>query len=359
MNNVAKLCVALSALLTSNTTSAGLIFNISSTGNTQADAGFQLAADNISSLFSDDLTVNITAGFSSLGSSILGQARSQVTLYDYASWKNAMLLDAVSADDLSMVNSLPSGSTFNPFINGTSDNPNGAGSVIPYTDNDAGANNGIVRVTRANAKALGLQNVQAPEEDAAITFSSDFAFDFDPTDGINAGMIDFVGVAMHEILHALGFSSGVDILDVNTMNGPAAGLFPDNAFTFVTGLDFTRHSAASQAAGADFDWTADQRDKYFSIDGGATQIGPNSGFSQGRYNGDGRQASHWKDNLGIGIMDPTAMPAGRENIVTKQDIQALDVIGWDLASAFSIPAPPVIFMFSIGLLGIFVSRKAQ
>src|SRR5262249_44836054 len=46
--------------------------------------------------------------------------------------------------------------------------------------------------------------------------------------------------------------------------------------------------------------------------------------------GDGRQASHWKDNLGIGIMDPTSVPAGQANVVTTRDIQALDVIGWNV-----------------------------
>src|SRR5262249_60028 len=47
----------------------------------------------------------------------------------------------------------------------------------------------------------------------------------------------------------------------------------------------------------------------------------------------GRQASHWKDNLGIGIMDPTSVPAGQANVITAQDIRAFDVIGWNVASA--------------------------
>ena len=59
-----------------------------------------------------------------------------------------------------------------------------------------------------------------------------------------------------------------------------------------------RYSAASFALGA-IDWTADTRNKYFSLDGGVT-AGPL--FSTGRNFGDGQQASHWKDSLGIGIM---------------------------------------------------------
>lgn len=36
---------------------------------------------------------------------------------------------------------------------------------------------------------------------------------------------------------------------------------------------------------------------YFSLDGGLTSLGS---FATGQLNGDGRQASHWKDNLGSG-----------------------------------------------------------
>ena len=67
-------------------------------------------------------------------------------------------------------------------------------------------------------------------------------------------------------------------------------------------------------------------------------------FSTGRLNGDGRQASHWKDNLGLGILDPTFAP-GELGMVTPLDVRAFDVIGYDLvvvpepaAAAFILPA---------------------
>lgn len=41
----------------------------------------------------------------------------------------------------------------------------------------------------------------------SIGFNSAFNFDFDPTDGIAAGKLDFDSVAVHEIGHALGFTS--------------------------------------------------------------------------------------------------------------------------------------------------------
>ena len=96
------------------------------------------------------------------------------------------------------------------------------------------------------------------------------------------------------------FVYGVDILDINSP--PYNGPFSANQFTFVNSLDLLRYSALSKASGV-IDFTADTRAKYFSIDGGTT-AGP--GFSTGRNFGDGQQNSHWKDSLGLGIMDPTA-----------------------------------------------------
>ncbi len=334
---------ALLAIAVAGQVRADLTFNITSTGNAEADAGFAQAAAFWSGIFEDDVTVNVTAGFSNLGGSILGQAGSQRSLIDYDDFRNAMADDASSADDATMVANLPIGSSFDVFINRTSE-ATGTNGANPYLDNDGGANNTSVRITRANAKALGLINGNLGGEDTAITFNSAFAFDFDPSDGIDSGEIDFVGVAIHELGHAMGFISGVDILDFNSP--PNSGPFNDNLFTFVSSMDFTRHSADSLAAGADLDFTADNRAKFFSIDGGATAGAPGvDHFSRGVRNGDGRQASHWRDGLGLGIMDPTAAPAGNLNVVTELDIQAFDIIGWSFAA---VPEPS-----SIGILGLF------
>ena len=40
--------------------------------------------------------------------------------------------------------------------------------------------------------------------------------------GLHPGLVDFVGVATHEIGHALGFVSGVDIVDLTSGVGPFA-----------------------------------------------------------------------------------------------------------------------------------------
>ncbi len=332
---------------------AGLVFNLTDTGNASANAGFRRAADFIAARFDDDITVNITAGFASLDPGILGEANSSSVTATFSNWKAAIATDRTTADDNTFSANLPVGSSFSLYLNRTANNPNGAGSATPYLDNDGDANNTTVRLNRANAKALGLLAGADGGADAAITFSSDFAFDFDPSDGISPGQIDFVGVAIHEIMHAMGFVSGVDILDINSP--PVHGPFDDNLFTYVYGLDFTRHSVASLAAGADIDWTADTRTKLYSLDGGATVLIADA-WSTGYFFGDGRQASHWRDDLGIGILDPTAAPPGNQMFVTVNDLQALDVIGWD---PVAVPEPSTWALAAAGLTTAVVVRRRR
>ncbi|NES76045.1 MULTISPECIES: NF038122 family metalloprotease [Okeania] len=327
-----------------------LTINLTSTYNTQADIGFRKAADFWESQFTDDITVNINAGFEDLGENILGGALSTMAFTNYTSVWNTLLNDITSPYDTIAVSNLPPIPAFDLLINRTSDNPNFPPDFeTPYLDNDGSENNSIIRMTTANAKALGF--FVPPETfgdfDAEITFSSNFEYDFDNTDGITLETFDFEAIAIHEIGHALGFISGVDILDINS---PPAGdmLFPGNAFTFVSPLDLYRYSDESFAQGA-LDWTADTREKYFSIDGGVTSEGT---FSTGRFSGDGRQASHWEDNLGLGILDPTLAP-GELGIVTRLDLLAFDVIGWDPVEkpTKDIPEPSPILGMLLAITG--------
>jgi hypothetical protein len=62
---------------------------------------------------------------------------------------------------------------------------------------------GNVLLTKANLLALGLTT--GTLVDPSITFNSDFAFDFDNSNGVTSNRFDFESVAAHEIGHALQF----------------------------------------------------------------------------------------------------------------------------------------------------------
>lgn len=304
--------------------------------NSSVFSGFQQAAGLWTQLFSDAMVVNIEIAFEPLSGSVLGEASLGLNRAPYSLYRSLLGLDRTSGSDELAFASLPVQSSFPLLINRTSDHPNGPGNASPYLDNDGGANNALIVLSTPNVKALGATPVYQPSNpdgvDGWITFNSDFGWDFDRTDGIGSGLFDFVGVAAHEIGHVLGFLSGVDELDVSS-TGPV--FYSDDDYDDVQPIDLYRYSVESKAVGA-IDWTADGRGKYFSIDAGATSL---AAFSTGVTHGDGRQASHWKDNLGIGLMDPT-FASGEQGVITTLDVLAFDVIGYDRRELTQqVPAP--------------------
>jgi PEP-CTERM motif len=343
-SRVVASALALVGLAMAPAANAALVFNFSFIAGTSAAVqnGFNAAASRWSALFDDNVTLNMTVGSGSLGGSILAQAGSAESVYGYTTVRNALTNDRTSLNDFTAVSSLQTTPDFALLINRTSDSPTGANSATPYLDS-IGANNRSVVLTSANAKALGLNVTPTTVAgcigtcDAFIQFSDTVLFDFDPSDGIAVGTYDFVGIAVHELGHALGFTSGVDVLD-------ASPGFSANAYNDVSALDLFRFSALSTSMNA-IDWTADSRSKYFSLDRGVTSL---AAFATGVNFGDQSQASHWQASGGYGLFGPTVAP-GTELAISGNDATALDVIGWNLSSTTAaVPEPSTWMMLIAG-----------
>jgi hypothetical protein len=307
----------------------------------QAIDGFVAAGERWSNVLADDITVNIAIAFgdipSATGATILGATGSSIfippadttVVPDFLKLKNALEDDARSVNDFVATANLPTGTNSLTAFTNTRD-----GSVV--LDANGTGNNTFFRINSANAKAIGLLDADDPTEDASISFNSGVNFDFDPSDGISAGATDFIGVATHEIGHALGFTSGVDLVDVFTGEGPSAdvdlngtadGIGSLEPFALFTALDLFRRSEASLSEGADVFDLSTEPGAFLSINGQASDLP----LETGSFNGTSQQASHFADGMGLGILDPTAAP-GELLQITENDLLALDVIGFDVIS---------------------------
>lgn len=358
-----KLClmILVSSICTAQN-SAALVIQLNDIGGaapgTPAGDGFIAAAQKWSSLLSDPITVRLDVGFTALGSGILGSTSSNFGVASYSSIRNALIQDKTSLADTVATNHLQ----LTDDLTFLSNNPQGTINL----DNNASNNNRFLDLPTANLKALNLLGDNGTA-DATIQFSSLFTFDFNPANGIAANAFDFIAVAVHEIGHALGFVSGVDILDAYSKNGPGAPQNIDfNQYAIFSVLDLYRYSAQSTAIGQGIqDLAIENRGQYFSLDGGDSSIAL---FSTGSFNGDGRQASHWKDNLGLGLLDPTLAP-GQLGTLSANDLLALDVIGFNLLTPINdfpgnnideptqVSIPSNLACFLLGAYGIVVLRR--
>ncbi|GJQ29225.1 MAG: hypothetical protein HBSAPP03_11090 [Phycisphaerae bacterium] len=321
-----------------------------------------------SSKLFDPITVKFKLDYSpTLGA--IGSTSGTSSEYTYMSVKGAMMADATSPEDFTSIGALQPGPTMTMRVNDTTMAvPPPFPGFLPYIDSDTSPNNTHMWVSKANAKALGLISPHsgAAGSDGTITVGPS-TFDFEHSDGIMPGMKDYTGMILHEMAHLLGFTSGADYIG-GLLPPPLGGIGGDqDDYWLVNTLDLFRYSPISATAGPFvFDISVpvpsptDVPMRFFSIDGGMTPLAP---FSTGTVlGGDGKQASHWKDDFfgpWWGLMDPTlgdAFPLTSMFLASAAglpfDLIALDVIGYDL-----VPAPGAMALIAYG--GLVASRRRR
>lgn len=308
----------------------------------EAQTAFNKAVNAWSGVLKDEVTVRLDLDFDSLGLGVLGSTASTGLYGDYTEVRDMVsenLGETNNPRESLLLPNLPTYNQFQAYL------PSGF-------DFD-----GNMLISQANYHALGGSDPQFNTSDGSITFSSDYAWDFDPSDGIQPGKYDFVGVAVHEIGHALGFISDVDFIDNTLQDGEVSDeVWPSTAdlFRFSTEevLDPEFNFSTSPR-----DMTPGGNDVFYHGDGSIP-------MSTGVYAGDGRQASHWKDDLALGIMDPTA-EMGELLKISPYDLIAFDLIGWDIdwqlieAGWNELPEPASITLFALAATALLKRQKGR
>lgn len=278
--------------------------------NPGALAAFERAAAQWEALIGDPIVVTIDADFADLGNpGIIGQASSVLLQGPFDLIRDAVVADAASEGDDDVVAAMPTAAQFSAAL------PPGFGL------------SGYLLSSKASLKALGFAGLDDSfgVSDATITFNEVFAFDLDNSDGVSPGTIDLETVAVHEIGHALGFFSIVDGID-----GAIGGSVTPST------LDLYRFASRGAKPASTARFTRARRSAVPGADEVFADVESESPMSTGVFGGDGRQASHWKDDVlagrFIGVMDPTLAAATIEPI-TLADRRAFDLIGYHIVPA--------------------------
>ena len=306
--------------------SAGLTIVLQGTAqldaNPQAKNAFIAAANRWESIISSPVTITLSVDY---GPQFFGQDYSSSTILgqtgsfslspspSLATVRGRLISDSnPTASELQLYNALPTDS-------------------VPADFNGTAVNISSMRVNTALGRALGF-NVSTTSPDAQIGFNSNVGnggqFDFDPSDGITSGFTDFDAVVVHEIGHALGFSSA-------NGNGDSSRLTVWDLFRFRPATaDAGNFGSAPRllTLGGTQVMFGNFTSTYATQELALSTGGPSGTSESG---GDGRQSSHWKDDSAtpgtsfIGIMDPTARRGVRRTI-TENDIRTIDLLGYSV-----------------------------
>jgi hypothetical protein len=285
--------------------------------NPAAKAAFQRAAAIWQSIIKSPITMVIDVDFGTnrfgtpYESGVLGATNSQEVGSStiYSTVRTRLLASSASTTETSLYTALPTGTL-------PTDIGNSSYMIAPTSVFRA------LGILQANADPASEQSDL--DDPPAIGFNSAFNYDFDPSDGIDANKVDFEGVALHEIGHALGFSSIVGEKELDT-TFPVSFTTWD-LFRFRPGVTMNTFGTAQRIL------SSGGTQVFFN---GTQEIQLATGKPDGT-GGDGDQASHWKDDAStgvyLGLMDPSARDGQRLSI-SQNDRDALELLGHALTAA--------------------------
>jgi hypothetical protein len=340
----------------------------------QQMVGMEMAGRIWSSYLKDPITVNIHVGMTSsslLPKNVIGSALPGIQdNQEFKTVRDRLLLEAGNlnystalagtSDNLSFDDKVASSNLVNvKSLNSWLDVKinDGNSSVIKSEEIVSSRLN----VTRANAKALGLNLKNSDNLDGYILLSDlagsttatgqSIAWNYNYTGTPNSGQLDFLSTAIHEIGHILGFVSGADRPGwmFNQVDSKREKDFWSNAKEQIknaTPLDIFRWSSrgVNKILSSSLDSQAVNTGRYFSIDGGTTKIADFSTGVDTTRGGNGSQASHWTQQI-QSMMAPK-LQLGSRSQVSSVDLRALDVIGWDLKTTMALSSTPNLSIFA-------------
>ncbi|MCG3123756.1 MAG: hypothetical protein GIKADHBN_02177 [Phycisphaerales bacterium] len=244
----------------------------------------------------DTMTVTVTVSFASLQSGVIGGTSSSYGYLTWADMRSTLQAGADASDGI--MASLPAGTTI----------------PVRYRTNRT-TNEDRVFTTFANFKANGGT---VAGNDASMQYSTNFPFDYDPSNGVTANTISLQDVVIHETGHALGCTSGLDFRasDIEVLDVFRFQRTDGNA-------DYNPDTAA------EFQIRPRMGVFNYNDDHNLDVIGP---AEYRLSDGSPYQASHFREQVpAIGIMDP-AFSYGETfypNFLRTSDITLFDAIGYD------------------------------
>lgn len=202
-------------------------------GTSLAPSGFftalQFAADQLDALIANNITITIDITWDPTGQ-VLGEAGPEnMQDYSYSQVVDALQAHAFSTAAQTAVQNMPSA--------------------------DPTGGNGVY-LSVAQAEALGLMSGSTLPDGTATFGTGGTVLNFSTTDLAVAGEEDFVGVAEHELTHAMGRSGWGD--------GTTSGLY--------SLMDLFRFSSVGVLVNDADSATATSPPAYFSVDGGQTDL---------------------------------------------------------------------------------------